>query len=442
MIENFATIGYDSNNMHLAAYDWRLSFYNLEVRDKYFSKLKATIELAKKIDGKKSVIIGHSMGATVVLYFLKWVESSQGGNGGPDWVNNHIHTFVNIGGPLLGVPKALSALLSGEMRDTVELGSFGVYVLERFFSKRERCDLFRTWGGLSSMLPKGGDAVWGNLTHAPDDREDANVSYGPMLTFLNQLESIAHGDNNGLHNHTSFSGVKFLQKHTGSPYGDMLDSNYSFGIANPEMADKDDHTKWANPLESQLPKAPDMKIYCFYGWGKETERRYYYSQENFEQAFADSECAECNGTIPVRSGGDTGRPAASSADEALSSLQRILVQIDAKINSDQEWVRSGVHNGEGDGTVPLMSLGYMCVKGWQNKTYNPSKIRVITREFEHEIGSTMDLRGGSKTADHVDIMGNYALTEDVLKIASGFHDEEINDRVHSKIREYADRVKL
>ena len=54
------------------------------------------------------------LGAMVTLYFFKWVESSLGGNGGPNWVNDHVEAFVNIGGPLLGLPKALSALLSGE----------------------------------------------------------------------------------------------------------------------------------------------------------------------------------------------------------------------------------------------------------------------------------------------------------------------------------------
>ena len=37
-------VNYDTNNLHLAPYDWRLSYYNLEVRDSYFSKLKTTIE--------------------------------------------------------------------------------------------------------------------------------------------------------------------------------------------------------------------------------------------------------------------------------------------------------------------------------------------------------------------------------------------------------------
>jgi len=63
-----------------------------------------------------------------------------------------------------------------------------------------------------------------------------------------------------------------------------------------------------------------------------------------------------------------------------------------------------------DGTVPLISLGYMCVKGWKDSLYNPAGIKVITREYYHETASSFDLRGGSKTADHVDILGNYAVT--------------------------------
>jgi phospholipid:diacylglycerol acyltransferase len=67
IIENLATIGYDTNNMHFASYDWRLSFSNLELRDDYFSHLKNTIESAKKNSGLKSVIVTHSMGK---LFYL------------------------------------------------------------------------------------------------------------------------------------------------------------------------------------------------------------------------------------------------------------------------------------------------------------------------------------------------------------------------------------
>jgi phospholipid:diacylglycerol acyltransferase len=43
IIENLAVINYDTNNLHMAAYDWRLSYYNLEVRDGYFSRYEAYV---------------------------------------------------------------------------------------------------------------------------------------------------------------------------------------------------------------------------------------------------------------------------------------------------------------------------------------------------------------------------------------------------------------
>jgi phospholipid:diacylglycerol acyltransferase len=36
--------------------------------------------------------------------------------------------------------------------------------------------------------------------------------------------------------------------------------------------------------------------------------------------------------------------------------------------------------GDGDGTIPVVSLGSMCVKGWKGKTkWNPAGIEVITQ---------------------------------------------------------------
>ena len=81
-MENLAVVNYDTNNLYLAPYDWRLSYYNLEERDGYFSKLKFTIEflkyvlnqvimlsvtpfLLRKRQNKKTVVAAHSMGCTV-----------------------------------------------------------------------------------------------------------------------------------------------------------------------------------------------------------------------------------------------------------------------------------------------------------------------------------------------------------------------------------------
>lgn len=76
-----AVVNYDTNNLHLAPYDWRLSYSNLEVRDSYFSKLKATIEgfvyvlrfcetypsymYTSKRENERVVLVPHSMGSSV-----------------------------------------------------------------------------------------------------------------------------------------------------------------------------------------------------------------------------------------------------------------------------------------------------------------------------------------------------------------------------------------
>lgn len=67
---------------------------------------------------------------------------------------------MNVAGTTLGVPKTLAALLSGEMRDTVELNPAGVYVLEKLFSRKERAALFRSWAGSAALWPKGGNVIW------------------------------------------------------------------------------------------------------------------------------------------------------------------------------------------------------------------------------------------------------------------------------------------
>ena len=162
LIENLADVGYDGSNMIMMAYDWRLSFSMLEERDGYLTKLKHTIEAFAKTEGQKVVITSHSMGSQIVLYFFQWVTTSEkngGGGGGKDWVEKHVHSFVNIAGPLLGVPKAVPALLSGEMKDTAALmGGMGSMV-EHIFGRIRRQELWNTWGSLWCMLPKGGDGM-------------------------------------------------------------------------------------------------------------------------------------------------------------------------------------------------------------------------------------------------------------------------------------------
>jgi len=92
-----------------------------------------------------------------------------------------------------------------------------------------------------------------------------------------------------------------------------------------------------------------------------------------------------------------------------------------------------VRYGEGDGSVPLISLGYMCSNAWKHKLLNPSQLQSIVREYRHD-PSIFDLRGGIDTADHVDMMGNYDLIKDVLSIVTGGSDAN-HDVISSNILE-------
>ena len=109
---------------------------------------------------KKVLLVSHSMGSQVLFYFFQWAENMEHGKGGPDWVEKHIDSWINISGSMLGALKGVPAVLSGEMKDTAQLNAFAVYGLEKFLAKDERVELFRAMPGISSMLPKGGNAVW------------------------------------------------------------------------------------------------------------------------------------------------------------------------------------------------------------------------------------------------------------------------------------------
>ncbi|KAL4906138.1 hypothetical protein BDW74DRAFT_139063 [Aspergillus multicolor] len=399
ILENLASIGYDPTNAFSAAYDWRLSYLNLEARDQYFSRLKSYIETAVQVRGEKVTLASHSMGSQVVLFFFKWVENPAHGNGGPDWVNRHIANWINISGCMLGAVKGLTAVLSGETRDTALLNSFAVYGLEKFLSREERAEIFRAMPGISSMLPKGGEAVWGNSTWAPDDLPGQHMTYGNLLNFRESNSSLTQK------NLTVPESLEYLLNQSEPWYRDQVLGSYSHGVAHTTAeveANENDPRTWLNPLEARLPRAPDMKLYCFYGVGKPTERSYFYQEER-------------------------------------DPLVKLNVSIDTTVTTT-DGTDHGVVLGEGDGTVSLLSTGYMCAKGWHIKRYNPSGIKIKVYEMPHE-PDRFSPRGGPNTGDHVDILGRASLNDLILRVAGG-HGDEIEDTFVSRIKEYAERVKV
>lgn len=197
-----------------------------------------------------------------MFYFFHWVASPDGGGGGDDWVDKYIDSWINISGCMLGALKDLPTVLSGEMKDTAQLNAFAVYGLERFLSREERAEIFRAMPGMSSMLPMGGNAVWGNMTWAPDDQPGQEVSFGTFLNFRNSNKT------HPAKNLTIDESLEFLFNNTEQWYADQVKGSFSQGVAHTYQeveANEKDQSKWVNPLETRLPLAPNLKIYCFYG---------------------------------------------------------------------------------------------------------------------------------------------------------------------------------
>ncbi|OCB85817.1 Lecithin:cholesterol acyltransferase [Sanghuangporus baumii] len=406
IVENLAVVGYDTNNLLLAAYDWRLSYWNLEERDGYFSRLKNSIEEYRRRHKKKVVLVAHSMGSSVTLYFLKWVESPRFGKGGPTWVEDHIESIISVAGTHLGVPKAMTAFLSGEMKDTVELHPIGAYVLERFFSRNERAKLFRSWAGSASMWIKGGNAIWGNHTHAPDDPDAPNctASHGQFL---------------------SFRPAELLVEEKGI-------------VKNDSGKNDEDNVKRMLPAETANMTAEDAGTWILEHAPISFQRSYWYARGEYE--YDESQSSDMRNPVCI----DTEDINCTSPNlDGPPGLGMPLSRknwIDYEITDENSYpkTKNGVRLGEGDGTVSLLSLGAMCVEGWKRKRWNPGGIRVVTTELPH-LPTPSIPRGGANTSDHVDILGSTGLNELIVKVATGAG-EEVQDVFVSRIREYARRI--
>jgi phospholipid:diacylglycerol acyltransferase len=453
ILENLADIGYDGSMMSIESYDWRLAFPKLEERDGYLTKLKYTIEAFHKSTGKKVVLTSHSLGAILVHHFFAWVTTSEangGGGGGKDWVDRYIHTYVNIAGAQLGVPKAASALLSGEMSDTIFLGTAGS-LIEQFIGRKLRRDLWTTWGSLWSMLPKGGDALWNigadfeQPNSPPGDGERSSIHGGinEHLVVMADEDHFAEEDLNDLacaKEHLADAETKsiadeaiksFLSRkaQTASQvidfllkYGGGLGPNISSAkLLSFDSKSKPSETTWHDISRTPLPHAPTMKVYCFYGVGLPTERAYFYK----------------------RNRGD-GQVGADNNSHSPSQIVDPPFVLDTSVEDPDNDIIHGVKYADGDASVPLLSLGYMCADAWRRKEtgMNPSKSEIVTREYKHREEFSVDdpMRGGPYSADHVDILGNVDMMEDLLKIVSDFEIDTVDDLIVSDIQRIAKRI--
>ena len=515
VIESLGDVGYDPNSIHAATFDWRLSPEQLERRDGYFTRLKHSVETLVEIHGVPVALLAHSYGDQLVRYFLNWVETPKaegGGGGGSNWTNEHVGVYVDIAGPMLGIPKTIPSLLSGEMRDTAILGQLesvlglGQNPLGGLVSGTlgTVASTFRTWGSLWAMLPRGGTDIWGaddalgapdDVTRAPDEPNAANETNGspatrradakkkiratPLRHFLSIREQTeeedperadadpdpdsgaddksrrwdARGDSHST-NLSVTASARLLFDRVGADHpanlreyrdailgseseseskrnapaeragGGLFSKSRARRLASAREKEKSsastlERPRFGEPLTSPLPRAPGLQIFCMYGVGKPTERAYHY----------------------VRRRGSV------SADRPYA--------LDVAATKHAEDVVGGVALTDGDGSIPLVSLGLVCADAWRRDApgtkngsdafvtpLNPGGAVVKIREYPHRALGVWNggLQEGPGSGDHVNIMGNHEMIRDVVEAVTG-RGEGLRERVHSGVFELAANVK-
>jgi len=493
LIENLADVGYDGERMSMMSFDWRLGYRNLEKRDGYFTKLKYTIEAHHETTGEKVVLISHSMGGTVTHYFLQWVVAEKrygGGGGGKNWVETFIHSWINLAGTLLGVPKATPALLSGELKDTAVISPQLGSILEHYFSREWRKELWTSWGSLYGMLPKGGDRLWGigadlidfvggasgdldemsNMTTAVaslKNKEVTSKKLVPYIVWSNKTDDMCSGPSPP-DNTTPLATVPNIeQEHVETEeippdhvwsLDDTLEHLYSHAEEHiktdlfshdsqngwkKRSSSKDKQMHWHDPAATQLPKAPSMRIYCVYGVGLPTERAYHYKVDCSSLGPPTANVTDDAGSVSGEQCSDD----ASSEDDSHSASDDLHSPfiIDTDVTDASRGIQMGVRHSDGDGSVALLSLGYMCQK-WKEprNKYNPHRVQVFSREKKHK--GTAQIRdpgrGGPESGEHCDILGNDGTLEDVVRIATDFEvDIHVNhDEIKSDLMRIMDEI--
>ena len=353
IFEALARAGYDESQMWMMSYDWRLALRDLEYKDRYFSRMSLEIEKLVRLNGERVLIVSHSFGGKVWFFFLQWANEHLT----PGWIDEHLHTTYHIAAVFLGVPKAIAATLSGDTRDTAQLGALST-LLDTLLPPSDRSLLCSGWGSIVDMLPMGGSKSWKSPMLVIND-EVRNVEQATELLF--KTSAMTHhathrkGDDTALRCPPSASGRNC--------YRDI----------------------WTDPTRAALPKMKNMRIWCVYGIGIPTEVGYHYTAGNRTD----------NGAY----------------------------RINTDLHADNGNVVNGVMLDDGDGTVPLESLGAVCSSAWnQDSSLNPGKTPVFVRELVHgENYSVLSRSGaaGGSSVDHVDIMGNRQVIRDILHLALG-----------------------
>ncbi|GBG32689.1 Phospholipid:diacylglycerol acyltransferase [Hondaea fermentalgiana] len=149
-------------DLDAASYDWRMPPRILEERDQYFTRTLDRIEqMCQENDSRRVVLLCHSMGCQMGEYLLRFALDRRG----REWIDQHIDTYLPVGGPHLGSPSALQSLVHGS----------NMGLPAAFLSSHAALIMGRSLGSTPFLLPV---ATSGDIE---DDHTAANCLYPSII---------------------------------------------------------------------------------------------------------------------------------------------------------------------------------------------------------------------------------------------------------------------
>jgi len=252
------------------------------------------------------------MGNRTFQYFLNWVKDGNGppaetGEQGQDWIDRFIYSFIAVGPPFLGAPKALRSTASGD-----RLG------LEGFLSEQEGLTFGRTIGTGAFLYPVGDEYFLKNT---------------PFTTFFYLTKT--EGAEKKLADFQALSAEEGLLEAGAQIQVNWLKNYYQ---DNPYYGG-------AKGQERVLSAPPVKRMYAIYGVNLDTELLYFYKKATPDSVKLYSHVTDSFPGYKSRGG---------ILFETSNSPQKCILD-----DTGLAGTRSG------DGTVPYASLSFC--KKWRSQ---------------------------------------------------------------------------
>lgn len=175
-IMDFRTNGYvDKESLFGAPYDFR-RITSKDYSKLYFSALKKLIEYAVDRNGKKAIILSHSLGCTTFKLFLSsYLPSTMGAADAQSWKDEYLQIWMPIGAPFGGAPKSLRIIVSG---DHMGMGHLCIAKdCNYWYQKFEKSISGVIWMVPNDTVFQGVDILPGTSYNVPDDQDDLKKLY-------------------------------------------------------------------------------------------------------------------------------------------------------------------------------------------------------------------------------------------------------------------------